>query len=328
MNRRRFLLISLAGVLAAPPAVEAQAAMKLPQLGLLFGGPRSPDRRAGLDEFREGLRERGYVEGQNIAIEYRWAEGPAQALELATELAHLKVDVLVAADPVAVRAANRATTTIPIVMIISLDPIGQGYVTSLARPGGNITGLTWDSKFEITGKYLELLKAAVPKSTRVAGLIDPTNAGIQPYRRAGEEAAPSLGLTLSHVEWSTAADLERAFDAIASQRGQALLVYGSALTLTHLPRIVALAEKGRVPAIYVFPEAARLGGLMAYSPSRAEFYKRSARYVVSILKGAKPAELPIEQPTTFELIINLKTAKALGLTIPPSLLARAAQVIE
>jgi putative ABC transport system substrate-binding protein len=309
MDRRRFLLTAMAGALAAPPAVEAQAAMKMPQLGLLSGGPRSPDRLAGLDVFREGLRKRGYVEGQNIAIEYRWAERPEQVQELATELARLKVDVLVAADPASVRAAKRATRTIPIVMVISLDPVGQGYVASLVRPGGNITGLTWDSKFEITGKYLELLKMAVPKITRVAGLIDPTNTGLQPYRKAGEEAAPSLGVTLRHVEWSTPAELERAFDAIASQRAEGLFVYGSALYLTHLPRIVALAGKGRLPAIYVFPEAARLGGLMAYSPSRAEFYRRSAGYVASILKGAKPADLPVEQPTKFELVINLKTAK-------------------
>jgi putative tryptophan/tyrosine transport system substrate-binding protein len=302
--------------------------MRLPQLGVLSGGPPSPDRLAGLDAFRDGLRERGYVEGQSIAIEYRWGENPEQVQEFATELVRLKVDVLVAADPSAVRAAKRATLTIPIVMVQSLDPVGQGYVASLARPGGNMTGLTWDSKFEITGKYLELLKAAAPRITRVAGLIDPTNPGIEPYRKAGEEAAPGLGLALRHVEWSTPADLERAFDAMVSQRAEALFVYGSALTVAHLKRIVALAEKRRLPAIYIFPDAVRFGGLMAYSPNRAEFYRRSARYVASILKGAKPADLPVEQPTKFELVINLKTAKALGLTIPPSLLARADQVIE
>ncbi len=328
MDRPRFLLTSLAGALAGPVAAEAPAPLKLPQLGMLSGGPRSPDRLAGLDEFRAALRKRGYVEGQNIAIDYRWADGPEQVQQLATELARLKVDVLVAADPASVRAAKRATTTIPIVMVISLDPVGQGYVASLARPGGNITGLTWDSEFEITGKYLELLKVAVPKISRVTGLIDPTNTGLQPYRKAGEEAAPSLGVTLRHVEWSAPDQLERAFDTIASQRAEALFVYGSALYLTHLPRIVALAGKARLPAIYVFPEAARLGGLMAYSPDRAEFYRRSAGYVASILKGAKPADLPVERPTKFELVINLKTAKTLGLTIPPSLLARADQVIE
>jgi ABC-type uncharacterized transport system substrate-binding protein len=328
MDRRRFLLTLLAGTLAAPLAAEAQAAMKLPQLGLLSSGPPSPDRLAGLEAFREGLRERGYVEGQNIAIEYRWAEKPEQVQELATELVRLKVDVLVAADPPAVRAAKKATPKVPIVMVQSIDPIGQGYVASLARPGGNMTGLTWDSQFEISGKYLELLKAAAPKITRVAGLIDPTTPGIEPYRKAGEAAAPSLGLALRHVEWSTPAELERAFDAMASHRAEALLVYGSALTVAHLKRIVALAEKGRLPAIYIFPDAVRFGGLMAYSPNRAEFYRRSARYVANILKGAKPAELPVEQPTKFELIINLKTAKALGLTIPPSLLARADEIIE
>jgi putative ABC transport system substrate-binding protein len=278
MDRRRFLLTSVVGALTAPPAVEAQTAMKMPQLGVLSGGPRSPDRLAGLEVFREALGTRGYVEGQNIAIEYRWAERPEQVQELATELARLKVDVLVAADPTSVRAAKRATTTIPVVMVISLDPVGQGYVASLARPGGNITGLTWDSEFEITGKYLELLKVAVPRIARVTGLIDPTNTGLEPYRKAGEEAARSLGLTLRHVEWSGPDQLERAFDAIASQRAEALFVYGSALYLTYLTRIVTLAGKARLPAIYVFPEAARLGGLMAYSPSRAEFYRRSAAY--------------------------------------------------
>jgi putative ABC transport system substrate-binding protein len=329
MNRRAFLRTLSAGLLAAPLAAEAQQAGRVPRIGFL--NLTSPsDRPSHLDAFRQRLRELGWVEGQNIVIDYRYAEGRVDRLpDLAAELVRLKVDLIVAsAGTQAATAAKNATETIPIVMIYVRDPVGTGLIASLARPGGNVTGVSGSAGLELFAKQLELLKETVPKIRRVAILSNPDNAYHQLAIREANVAARSLGVQLQLLEARGPNEFDGAFAAMAKERVGALLVLSDAIFNSHRTRLADLAARSRLPAAYAVRESVEAGGLMSYGPSFLDLYRRSAAYVDKILKGAKPADLPVEQPTTFELVINLKTAKALGLTIPQSLLQRADQVIE
>jgi putative ABC transport system substrate-binding protein len=268
------------------------------------------------------------VEGQNIAIEYRWAEGEYGRLPtLAPELVRLNVDIIVAAPTVAIQAAQQATGMIPIVMALANDPVGSGFVASLARPGGNVTGLSLFSP-ELSGKRLELLKETIPKLSRVAVLWNPSNPSVPPLLRETEAAAHALRLRLQLLEVRGPTEIDRAFSAIARDRAGALLVLPDPTAVDQQKRILDLAAKSRLPAMYWSRELVEAGGLMAYGANAPDMFRRAATYVDKILKGAKPADLPVEQPTRFELAINLKTAKALGLTFPPSILVRADQVIQ
>jgi len=322
------LIALLAGfLLAAPLAAEAQAPAKVPRIGFLSARPPT-DNPYFIESFRQGLHELGYVEGQNIAIEYRFAEGRAERLPaLAAELVRLKVDVIVTGGPPAPEAAKQATGTIPIVFAVAADPVAVGLVASLARPGGNITGLASISG-EIVGKELELLKEVAPKVSRVAVLQNPSNPAHPFVLRQAEDAARALGVQLHIAQARTPPGIDAAFAAMRSQRAGSVLVLRDPLFLTHRTQIAALAAKNRLPAVYGFKEEAEAGGLMAYGANVPDMYRRAATYVDKILKGAKPADLPVEQPTRFDLVINLKTAKVLGLTIPPSVLARADHVVE
>jgi putative ABC transport system substrate-binding protein len=281
-----------------------------------------------LQAFLRGLRELGWVEGQNIAVEYRWAEGRLERLpELAAELVGLKVDAMLVGGTQAALAAKQATTTIPIVLAGIGDPVGTGLVASLARPGGNITGLSFLAS-ELSAKQLELLKEAVPKVSRVAVLWNPTNSFHRLALRDAEAAARSLGVQLQLLEARSPNEFDSAFAVVTRKRAGALLVLADAVFLLHRTRLADLAARSRLPAMYGLTEHAQVGGLMAYAPNFADSFRRAAGYVDKILKGAKPGDLPVEQPTKFDLVINLKTAKALGLTIPQSLLIRADQVIQ
>jgi putative ABC transport system substrate-binding protein len=302
----------------------------MPRVGWLslFSGS-DPQVRRSVDFFRQALRGLGHVDGQSVAIEYRWAEGKSERLlDLATELVRLKVAVSVAQGGVPpAQAAQRATKAIPIVLSGPADPVAAGLVASLARPGGNITGPTLLSE-QLMGKGLELLREVVPKVTRVAVLWNPTNPGNTHQLRGAEAAAAASGVRLLPVEARAPAEIDGAFMAMARERAGALLVVLDVLFYDRRERITALAAKNRLPAVYPHNVFAEAGGLMSYAGSRSDLYRQMAVYVDKILKGAKPSDLPVEQPNKFELIINLKTAKALGLTIPPALQARADQVIE
>jgi putative ABC transport system substrate-binding protein len=325
MDRRRFLLTSLGGTLAATRAVNAQQLGRIARIGLL-GGLYS-DSDPFIEAFKQGLRELGYVEGQNIKIEYRLAEGKTERLpSLAADLVRLKVDVIVAGSQGAV-AAKQATTAIPIVMPIITDPVRLGLVASLARPGGNVTGLATQNE-ELPGKWLQLVKETLPKASRVAVLFHPTyDGGVQ--LRASEVAARALGILLQTLKVEGPDDFTTAFAEVQKNRAEALIVSSSPLFYLHRARLVEFAAKYRLPAMYHQSEfVVAFGGLMSYAPDFRDLFRRAAIYVDKILRGAKPADLPVEQPTKFELVINLKTAKTLGLSIPPSLLARADQVIE
>ncbi len=322
------IILALAlGILAAPPAADAQQPQKTPRIGVLGGV--SPEGSPPPYALRQGLREVGYVEGQNIALEWRWAHGrPERFTDLAAELAALKVDVIVAGNPAAISAAKNATSTIPIIMVLATDPVGEGFVTSLARPGGNITGLTINAGPEIFGKHLELLKEAVPRASRVAVLWNPNNPMHHLALRETEGAARALRVKLQILEARKPDDFDSAFSAMTRERAGALLVLPEALFFLHRTRIADLAARSRLPAVYGVREHAEVGGLMAYGASITGLWRRAATYVDKILKGAKPADLPVEQPTRFELVLNLKAAKALGLTFPQSILIRADQVIQ
>jgi putative ABC transport system substrate-binding protein len=324
MDRRRFLLTSLAGALAAPLAAEAQPAGKIPRIGVLNlasrSGPFFP-------AFDQRLRQLGYVEGQNVAIEFRTAEGRVEKLAgLATELVGLKMDVIVTPTEPAARAAKEATSTIPIVMAgINYDPIALGYVATLARPGGNVTGV-FLRHIELTAKRLELFKEMVPSVKRVAVFSDSLTID---QLRAVEAANTRMHFRLQPLELRHSPDdFRSAFGIAMRSHAEALFVLESSPIFRARMQITQLALKNRLPTSFAFREYVEAGGLMAYGASFVDMAGIAAVYVDKILKGAKPADLPIEQPTKFELIINLKTAKALGLTIPPSLLARADQVIE
>ncbi len=283
------------------------------------------------EAFRQGLRDLGYVEGRNLVIEYRFAEGKSERVpSLAAELVALKVDVIVAVTTPEALAAKKATRTLPIVFVAAADPVTSGLVSSLARPGGNVTGLS--SFFpELVGKRLELLTQAVPGVSRVAVLWHP---GFLPERtekdmlKGAEVTAQALGVRLQFLEARGPADFDRAFSEMTRARAGALTVLGTTMLFNERRRLVDLATKSRLPAVYPWREGVDAGGLMAYGPNIPDLFRRAATYVDKILKGAKPSDLPVEQPTKFELVINLKTAKALGLTIPPSLLGRADEVLQ
>jgi putative ABC transport system substrate-binding protein len=326
-TRREFVGALAVALLAVPRAAQGQTPAKVPRIGFLSVLSLT-DNPHDLEAFQQGLRELGYVEGQNIAIEYRFAEGrPERLPALAAELVRLKVDVIVTAAPAAPEAAQRATNTIPIVFAVVGDPVAVGLVASVARPGGNITGLSSMAP-EVVGKQLELLKEVAPKISRMAVLQNPSNQAHPPTLRQAEGAARTLGVQLHIVQAGTPAEIEAAFATMSSQRAGGVLVLRDSFFLAQRAQIAALAAKDRLPSVYGLKEQAEAGGLMAYGASTPPMYRRAATYVDKILKGAKPADLPVEQPTKFELVINLKTAKALGLTIPQSLLQRADEVIQ
>jgi putative ABC transport system substrate-binding protein len=329
MDRRRFLLTSLAAAIGSPIVADAQQVGKVYRIGVLSAGspPPSENRQA----FEHALSERGWVPGENLVIAYSFAEGKYDRLPaLAAELVRLEPRVIVALPTVAARAARSATTTIPIVMLNVSDPIAEGLIASFARPGGNVTGLTLTPTRDIFAKQLQLLKEVVPRAKRIAFLWNPTNPKTTgpPNVRIVEEAARSLGIELQVVGARVPEELEAAFQAMTQARADALLVLIDAMFFTHRARLADLSGRHRLPTMYGAGEHAKAGGLMAYGVNLADVYRRAAGYVDRLLRGAHPAELAVEQPTKVEFVINLKTAKALGLTIPPSLLARADQVIE
>jgi ABC-type uncharacterized transport system substrate-binding protein len=328
MERRRFLA-ALAGVLATPIAAEAQRPGKVYRVGVLTPGARPvPSFPTTAYLLPSILRELGYVEGQNLVIEQRFAEGKLDRLRgLARELVQLRVDLLVAASPVAVRAARDTTKTIPIVMLLSYsDPVELGLVASFARPGGNITGVVLAAEPTLVTKRLELIKEIVPRAERIA-VLGTGEATSRIQVRWAEKAASFLGVKLVIVELRDS-EYERAFATMVAERADAFFVVASVILSTDRERLIQLAAKHRLPAIYDWREHVEAGGLMAYGGNISEFTRRAAVYIDRIFKGANPADLPVERATTFELAINLRTAKTLGLTIPPSLLARADQVID
>jgi putative ABC transport system substrate-binding protein len=325
---RKFAIWLLATVLltTAPPA-GAQQPTKISRIGFLSSlSPAAVSAR--MDAFRQGLRELGYVEGKNIVIEYRWAEGKTERLpDLAAELVRLKVDVIVTGGPAVNRSAKEATVTIPIVLSFDNDPVGNGFVASLARPGGNITGLSTLAP-EISGKQLELLKEIVPKLSRVAVFGNSLQPGNPQALKETELAAGAFRVQLQYLDIRSPKDIETAFREASKGRANAVLVLGNVVVTSHPKQFVELAVKNRLPAIYWSPEFVEAGGLMTYSVSITDLFRRAATYVDKILKGAKPADLPVEQPMKFEFIINLKAAKQIGLTIPPNVLVRADRVIR
>ena len=327
MDRRRFLLTVLAGGFLAPLAAEAQQTLKVWRLGYFVGSGASTNRD--LDQaFRDALKDLGYIEGKNLVMESRWADGHADRLpQIASELVRLHVDVIVCVGDPVIAAAKQATSTIPIVMASVGDPVGRGFVASLGRPGGNVTGV---SNFAggLSGKWLEILKEIAPKLSTAAILSNGSNSTHALFWAEAQDPARRLGLTIQNIEVRGPEDIDAAFLSIQKDRIGGVVVLPDPLLGFRRAQIAELAGKNRVPAVFPFREDARVGGLLSYGPSLAANRRRAASYVDKILKGAKPSDLPVEQPTTFELFVNLKTAKALGLTIPPSLLARADQVIE
>ena len=325
-SRRMFLAYG-AAFLAAPFAAEAQPTKKIPRIGFLATSAAEVI-KGRVAAFEQGLRELGYVKGKSIVIEYRYGDGKYERLpSLATELVRLPVDILVAVGAPAAHAAKNATSVIPIVIGNAADPVGTGLVANLARPGGNITGLS-DFNLGVVTKRLELLKEVVPTASRVAVLLNPANPTNPLQLTEIRAVASALGVTLLPLEAREPDDIDRAFAVMRKERPEALIVFGDLMFGTHRRRIAELAVKGRLPTIWAVGENVNAGGLMSYGTNFDDLYRRAAGYVDRILKGARPGDLPVEQPTKFELVINLKTAKALGLTIPPSLLLRADQVIE
>ncbi len=327
VDRRTFILTSTLAGVAAPFLVEAQQAGRVWKVGVLEPGHLAVQAHL-IEAFRQGLRELGYLEGRNLVIERRFAEGTLERLpELAAELARLKVDVIVAAGTPAIKAARQATREIPIIMSAVGDPVGEGLVASLARPGGNITGVTVQSP-ELSAKRLQLLKEAVPRVSRVAIVWDPRIVHEVNGFNEAEIAARSLGLTLLSVRVKRPDDLEVAFAGAARDGANGVFVFPNSITTDYGKRIADLALKHRLPGVYGVGELAEAGGLLAYGPVRADNYRKVAAFVDKVLTGARPGDLPIQQPTKFELVINLRTAKALGLAIPQSVLLRADRVIE
>ena len=325
MKKKILLSVVATLILASVHLADAQQTKKVPRIGFLAPATRTGYRHY-TDALLQGLRELGYVEGQNIVIEYRWADGNFERLpELAEELVRLKVDVIVAPGVQAVRAAKQSTTTIPVIFPTAGDAVASGLVASLARPGGNITGLTILSP-ELSGKRLELLKEAFPRLSRVAVLLDPRQPPLS--MKETQTTGQSLRLKLQFLEVRDAADVESVFSAMSRERADALITLPHPVLQVHQRRIVELAARSRVPAMYQTTEWAESGGLMSYGPDHLDNYRRAAVFVDKILKGTNPADLPVEQPMKFELVINLKTAKQIGLTIPPNVLARADRVIR
>ena len=314
-------------LLALAVIAEAQQPKKVPRIGFL-GASSASVLAARIEAFRQGLRDLGYVEGKNIVIEWRSAEGKLDRLPaLAAELVRLKVDVIVTTGPAPTRPAKEATSTIPIVMAFDNDPVGNGFVASLARPGGNITGLSTLAP-EISGKQLEVLKEIVPRLSRVAVLGSSTTPGNAQSLKETELAAGAFGVKVQYLDVRDPKDIDTAFQATGKGRADAILVLTSPVFNPYRTEIADLAVKNRLPAIYSTPEFVEDGGLMTYGVSLTDLYRRAATYVDKILKGAKPVDLPVEQPTKFEFIINLKAAKQIGLTIPPNVLVRADRVIK
>jgi putative tryptophan/tyrosine transport system substrate-binding protein len=328
MMKPRILLCLLATVLLGTvSAAEAQQPTKISRIGYLSGASLSAISKR-IEAFRQGLRELGYVEGKNIVIEWRWAEGkPDRLPDLAAELVRLKVDIIISAGPAVTPHFKEATKTIPIVMAQDNDPVGNGFVASLARPGGNITGLATLAP-ELSGKQLELLKEIIPKLSRVAVLGSSTEPGNVQTVREIELAADAFKVKIQYLDVLGPKDIETAFQAARKARAEAALVLVSAVFNSYRTEVIDLSVKSQLPAIFYSAEYAELGGLMAYATSYVDLYRRVATYVDKILKGTRPADLPVEQPTKFELVINLKTAKQIGLTIPPNVLARADIVIK
>ena len=330
MNRRVFV-IGLGAVLATPLAGAAKQTGKLPRIGVLFPAepiaPTEPDAAA----FRQGLRDLGYIEGLNIAVEYRHAHGKVERYaELVAELVRLQVNVMVVGSAAATLAAKNATQTIPVVTVGGGDPVRSGVVANLARPGGNVTGFVFEAAPDIFGKYVELLAETVPRLSRIAGIVDPrdprnTNAT---HWVAADVAAKRRGIVLQQVDIRSDEDIPGAFKWITDQRSGAAVVFSGPFLYSLRKQISDRALKNGLPTILAYREGPEAGGLMSYGPSLSDLWRRAASYVDKILKGAKPADLPVEQPTKYELVINMKTAKALGLTIPQSLLLRADHLIE
>jgi ABC-type uncharacterized transport system substrate-binding protein len=328
MNNRRKLVIALgAGALTAPLAAEAQAPAKVSRIGLLTA--ISPSEAALWHQaFRLGLRDLGWIEGKSISIEYRYAEGKSDRLpDLVADLVHLKVDVIVTSGLSDALAAQKATRAIPIVMASGGDPVATGLVESLARPGGNVTGFSQMGP-QMAGKRLELLKEMVPKLSRVAVLWNPQGVGSQLNWKEIQLPAQRLGVQLHSLEVRSPNDFDKAFEDATKARAGALAILSSPVIITNLKRIADLAAKSRLPSIFSYSEFADAGGLVTYGTDRADMFRRAATFVDKILKGARPADLPIEQPTKFELVINMKTAKALGIKIPQSILTQATRGIE
>jgi putative ABC transport system substrate-binding protein len=326
VKRREFITLLGGAAVGWPLAATAQTQPKIARVGFVFA-PTPTAVKHNIEAFREGLRELGYVEGQTIVLELRSAEGRAERMpELVAELVGLKVDVLVALSTPAALAAKNATQTIPIV-VVAPDPVGLGLVASLSRPGGNVTGLSRFSE-AISGKRLELLKEAIPGLARVGVLRNPLNPGDPIYWKETEVAARRLGVALEALEVRGPEDIEAAFATAKQRNAQALLALEDLVTVSYRSRITALAASSRLPAMYPFREFPDEGGLMSYGLIGPPEWRRIATFVDKILKGAKPADLPVEQPTEIKLVVNVKVAKALGLTIPPSLLARADELIE
>jgi len=323
MKKSMVFLAVVGLILTSFYPVEAQQPTKVRKIGFLNQAGIFP---VSFDTFRQGMRELGYVEGQNIVIEYRSAEQGARLTELANELVQQKVEVIVASGPAA-RPAKMATETIPIVFNFSGDPIEAGFIDSLARPGRNMTGVT-QLAFELVGKRLEILKETVPGVSRVGVLASPLHAGEQREFRETQSTARALGTTLLYNQVKDTAEVGAAFDRIVKEKSNALLVFPDPVTNSHHTQIVEFAVKHRLPSMFGRKEPVEAGGLMSYGPSLEELYRRIPVHVDKILKGAKPADIPVEQPTKFEFIINLKTAKQIGLTIPPNVLARADKVIK
>ena len=323
MDRRAFIAGTVT-LVAAPFAVEAQPVGRVYRIGFISNASPTANTTF-VDSFRRGLADLGWAERQNIHIEYRWAEGDlGRHSRLAAELVALKVDVIVLAGTAAARAAVKATRAIPVVAAVIGDPVPSGLVRSLAKPGGNLTGLAWQASDLVT-KQLQLLQETVPRATRVGAL---GHAATPEVRRAAEGAARSLGVQVHMIEIEGPADIPGVFETMQRRGAEALIVLPSPMFYAERRRLAALAARNRLPAIYEVKEFVDEGGLMSYGPSFLEMYRRAAVYVDKILKGATPGDLPMEQPTKFECVINLKTAKALGLTIPPSVLARADEVIR
>jgi putative tryptophan/tyrosine transport system substrate-binding protein len=323
MNRRELMLL-LGGTMTAGRALRAQQ-KAMPVIGFLGSG--SSDQNApNVAAFSRGLSETGYVEGQNVAIEYRWADGHYDRLPaLAADLVGRKLDLIVASAPPAARAAKNATLTIPIVFLVGIDPVAEGLVPSLARPGGNLTGFSMVST-ELTPKRLELLSELVPQARMVVLLVNPNNPN--PWIGDVQEAARAKGVQLQILKAGTEGEIDTAFASLVELHADALVVGADPFFFNQREQLVALASLHAVPAIYFVREFAASGGLISYGTSFMAVYRQLGVYAGRILKGAKPADLPVQQPTTFELVVNLKTAKELGLTVPPSVLARADEVIE
>ena len=329
ISKLRLLISVFCALLFVPcfPA-HAQQPAKIPRIGYL--APLISANQSSVDAFRQGLRELGYEEGKNIVIEWRsWEGRPERQRVLAAELVQLKVDVIVAVGSGEIRAARQETATIPIVMVRGGDPVGSGFVASLARPGGNITGLAI-LRPELSGKRLELLKEVIPKLSRVVLLTSSTSADYGLVLKETDAAAKRLGIKVQSLDIPTPQDLETVFQQAANRRPDAVLfrVPGSILSFSHRGAIAALAVRNRVPVIYEAAQEVEAGGLMSYGVNASDLYRRAAIYVDKILRGAKPGDLPVEQPTKFQLVINLKAAKQIGLTIPPNVLARADRVIK